>query len=133
MTAKLDSGQLLRSARERAGLSQRELARRAGTAQSVIARIELGRTKPALETLERIMGAAGFRLSLGLVPLLRADLLDEVARILAMTPEARLREVADAARTAATVRRDLRREKRGAVTRVMLDGPATNRAPRKKT
>jgi ribosome-binding protein aMBF1 (putative translation factor) len=44
----IDSGHLLRSARERAGLSQRELARRAQTARSVIARIELGLAKPAV-------------------------------------------------------------------------------------
>lgn len=36
------AGALLRATRHRAGLSQRELAERAGTAQSVVARIELG-------------------------------------------------------------------------------------------
>src|SRR5699024_8239175 len=40
----LNPAYLLREARSRASLSQRELAERAGTAQSVIARIELGKT-----------------------------------------------------------------------------------------
>lgn len=107
MKRALDSGRLLRSARESAGLSQRELARRARTAQSVIARIELGLTKPATQTLERLLDAAGFDLSVSLVPRQRATshMLDDVARILAMTPEDRLREVANASRFIAAARR----------------------------
>jgi transcriptional regulator with XRE-family HTH domain len=107
MDSPLDSARLLRSARERAGLSQRELARRARTAQSVVARIELGLTKPAAETLERLLDAAGFRLSVSLVPLRKVatHMLDDVARILAMTPEDRLREVANASRFIAAARR----------------------------
>jgi transcriptional regulator with XRE-family HTH domain len=103
----LDSGYLLRSARARAGLSQRELARRAGTAQSVVARIELGVTKPATDTLERLLDAAGFGLSVSLVPRRKATthMLDDVARILAMTPEDRLREVANAGRFLSAARR----------------------------
>ncbi|MDP9397101.1 MAG: helix-turn-helix transcriptional regulator, partial [Actinomycetota bacterium] len=42
---------LLREARERAGLSQLELGRRAGVAQSVISAYESGRRQPALPTL----------------------------------------------------------------------------------
>jgi transcriptional regulator with XRE-family HTH domain len=107
MKPALDSRQLLRSARERAGLSQRELARRARTAQSVIARIELGLTKPAAETLERLLEAAGFGLSVSLVPqrAVTTHMLDDVARILAMTPEDRLREVANASRFISAARR----------------------------
>lgn len=107
MKRALDSGHLLRSARERAGLSQRELARRARTAQSVIARIELGLTRPAAETLERLLDAAGFDLSVSLVPHRRAisHMLDDVARILAMAPEDRLREVANAGRFISAARR----------------------------
>ena len=55
-------GTLLRRARARAALSQRELARRAGTAQSVVARIERGQTSPTWATLQRLLGAAGFEL-----------------------------------------------------------------------
>jgi transcriptional regulator with XRE-family HTH domain len=59
---------LVREARTRAALSQRELARRAGTAPSVVARIELGATSPTVQTLERLVNAAGFDLALELAP-----------------------------------------------------------------
>lgn len=86
---------LLKDARLRAGLSQRALARRAGTSQSVVARIEAGLTDPGWETLAALVRAAGFELSAELVPAVaaRTHMLLDVDRILAMTPEDRLREV----------------------------------------
>jgi transcriptional regulator with XRE-family HTH domain len=45
------SADLLREARLRAGLTQRELARRAGTSQPAIARWESGEVIPGLERL----------------------------------------------------------------------------------
>ncbi|MFW6200502.1 MAG: type VII toxin-antitoxin system MntA family adenylyltransferase antitoxin [Gemmatimonadota bacterium] len=59
--AGIDAAELLRVARDRAGLSQRDLARRADTSQSVVARIELGETSPTVSTLNRLIEAAGFR------------------------------------------------------------------------
>lgn len=59
---------LLREARARAGLSQRELAARALIAQSEIARIENGRQDPSYTRLERLIRAAGFDLKVELVP-----------------------------------------------------------------
>ena len=61
MTGARIPGELLKSARAAAGLSQRELARKARTAQSVVARIELGETSPTWATLTRLLRAAGFR------------------------------------------------------------------------
>ncbi len=58
----LDPGSLLRKARERGGLTQRALAARAGTSQSVVARIEGGRTSPTIATLNRLLEAAGYRI-----------------------------------------------------------------------
>lgn len=55
---------LLRGARHDAGLSQAQLARRARTSQSAIARYERGVTTPSLETLERLLRACGGRLRL---------------------------------------------------------------------
>lgn len=52
-------------ARRAAGLSQRELARRAGVPQSAIARIERGLQVPRTDTLERILKACGFELRMG--------------------------------------------------------------------
>jgi transcriptional regulator with XRE-family HTH domain len=55
---------LIRNARKRAGLTQSQLAERAGVAQSVIARLERGGGNPTFETLERVLHAAGHRLEL---------------------------------------------------------------------
>lgn len=91
---------LVRIARGRANLSQRELARRAHTAQSVVARIELGDVSPTVETLERLLAAAGFDLSAHLEPkpVLDRHALDDVPRILRLTPEERLDEVRNVSR-----------------------------------
>ena len=88
---------LVREARGRAGLSQRALARRAGTSQSVVARIELGITDPSSGTLSTILAAAGFELFCRLEPAAVVDshMLDDVERILHLSPEQRLREVAN--------------------------------------
>jgi transcriptional regulator with XRE-family HTH domain len=62
------SGQVIREARLRAGLSQHELAARSGRDRSVIARWEQGTVAPSLETLLEIVRACGFDLPLELVP-----------------------------------------------------------------
>lgn len=107
MTHDLNAARILREARTRAGLSQRALARRAGTSQSVVARIESGQTQPSSETLARLTAAAGFEVRTELVPHAIADthMLDDVARILALTPEQRLLEVRNVARFEAAARR----------------------------
>src|ERR1043165_8494563 len=58
-------------ARQRAGLSQAELARRMKTTQSTIARLESGRGLPSTRTLSRYAKATGHRLKLSLEPLKR--------------------------------------------------------------
>ena len=101
-----DASRLLQTARERAGLTQRQLARKARTAQSVVARIELGDTSPSWSTLARLLKAAGFNLSAGLRRIgVDPQLLDDVPRILALTPEQRLREVAQVSRFLSAARR----------------------------
>jgi predicted nucleotidyltransferase len=59
---------LIRRARVAAGLSQSELARSAGVAQSVISAYENGRREPSLPQLERLVEATGHRLSVDLQP-----------------------------------------------------------------
>jgi len=92
--------QLLIEARRRAGLSQRALARRARTAQSVIARIENGTVSPSWTTLVRLLSRTGFEMHATLVPKLqgRSHMLDDVPRILRLTPEQRLLELKNASR-----------------------------------
>jgi len=60
----MDVSDLIRRARLDARLSQRDLARRAGTSQSALARYEGGHSQPSLTTLERILRAAGKTLRL---------------------------------------------------------------------
>jgi len=60
------SGDLLREARLRAGLTQAELAKRAGTSQPAIARWESGAVQPSLERLRELIRACGLELTYGL-------------------------------------------------------------------
>lgn len=102
----LDASKLLQAARDRAGLTQRQLARKARTAQSVVARIELGQTSPSWSTLARLLKAAGFTLSAALRRIsVDPQLLDDVPRILALSPEQRLLEVARVSRFLSAARR----------------------------
>lgn len=50
------------AARSRAGLTQTELARKMGTTQPVVARMESGRIQPSIRTLQRLAQATGSRL-----------------------------------------------------------------------
>ncbi len=62
----LGAGELVLTARELTGLSQRRLAARLGTSQPTIATIESGNRTPTIRTLMRIAGATGFELVIGL-------------------------------------------------------------------
>ncbi len=53
---------LLTEAREREGLTRAELARRSSTSRPTLSAYEHGRVSPTLETLERVLGAAGHHL-----------------------------------------------------------------------
>lgn len=54
---------LLSEAREAAGLSKTDLAERARTSRSTLSAYEHGRVSPTLDTAERILAAAGHRLT----------------------------------------------------------------------
>lgn len=60
--------EVLVRARTAAKLTQAEVARRLGTTQSAIARLEGGRVSPSFATLRRYAEATGARLTVGLVP-----------------------------------------------------------------
>ena len=57
-------GDLVRSSRIRAGLTQTQLARRAGTSQPVISAYEHDRRDPGVTTLRRLLAAANTALEL---------------------------------------------------------------------
>lgn len=71
---------LVSVARSRAGLSQSELARRAGMTQSVISDYEAGKRQPSLPTLSKLIAATGHELTIGLVRI------DDAVRGLPDTP-----------------------------------------------
>jgi transcriptional regulator with XRE-family HTH domain len=47
--------------RTRAGLTQLQLAKKMGTTQPVVVRLESGRIRPSMRTLERVAKATGLR------------------------------------------------------------------------
>lgn len=55
-------------ARSRARLSQTELAKRIGTTQSAVARLESGQISPTISTLKRYAAATGSRLVVDMLP-----------------------------------------------------------------
>jgi predicted nucleotidyltransferase/DNA-binding XRE family transcriptional regulator len=57
-----DRGERIQAARIAAGLSQAELARRAGTSQPAVNRYEQGRTVPTVRTMKRLVGACQERM-----------------------------------------------------------------------
>jgi transcriptional regulator with XRE-family HTH domain len=84
----MSAAELLRATRLERGLSQVELARRAGTTQNHVSRIERGAVSPSLSTLQRLVHATGRRLVLATEPLpsgnatpssLRSDFRDRTA------------------------------------------------------
>lgn len=79
---------LVREARRRAGLTQRELAERAGTTQSAIARLENGHTAPSMETVLFLVRECGFDLDVMLVERDDSDIW-AAEGLLTLTPDAR--------------------------------------------
>ena len=63
----VDTAELLLEARRMAGLTQAELARRAGTSQAMVARYETGIASPTVRTLRRLLRAADRDLELSSV------------------------------------------------------------------
>ncbi|HEX9562889.1 MAG TPA: helix-turn-helix transcriptional regulator [Gemmatimonadaceae bacterium] len=107
--------ELLKEARRRAGLSQRDLAARAGATQSVVGRIEAGLGLPNVATVERLLVAAGFQLRAELTVLesndpvvaaYKADIDRTMLREnLLKTPEQRVRALQALSRLAEEARR----------------------------
>lgn len=82
-------GALVREARRRAGLTQGELAARARTTQSAVARVESGRTSPSYDTVLRLVAACGFTPDIHLEPDDDQHDLSLATPLLRMTPQER--------------------------------------------
>jgi uncharacterized protein len=83
----VDPAALIKAIRRRRGLTQAELAVRAGTSQPVVSAYERGHRDPTFGTLRKLVEASGERLDLGasspmggLLP--PADLAEHAARLL---------------------------------------------------
>lgn len=86
----MSAGDLVRTARSRANLTQLELGRRAGVTQAAISRIEDERVSPRFDTLARLLEACGF--SVEIAPRL-GEGIDRTAirELLRLTPAERAR------------------------------------------
>jgi transcriptional regulator with XRE-family HTH domain len=84
-------GDLVAEARRGAGITQTELARRLGTTQSAIARLERPGSNPTVAQLDRAIAGAGRRLELTVVS--PSGNVDEslIVEQLKLTPAERLR------------------------------------------
>ncbi len=84
----MNTGALIRDARENAGLTQVVLAKLAGTSQPTLAAYESGSATPRLGTLDRILTASGHELTLAIEPIVRrgslpiADIAPDLPEIL---------------------------------------------------
>jgi uncharacterized protein len=96
----MEAATLIRHARAAAGLTQSELARRAGVKQPEIARLESNGANPRLATLSKVVAATGHSLTLGFD---RGAGIDEtmIASNLRLSPEQRLAHFAQAYRSIA--------------------------------
>lgn len=83
------AARILRDARWMAGLTQAEVAQRAGLSQQMVGQYETGRRQPSVGTLTRLVAGCGLHLQWSLVP--EAGLEDEPTRdLLARPPMQRL-------------------------------------------
>ena len=105
----MSAASLLRYARQKSNLSQRELGRRAGTTQATISRIEEGLISPRFDTLERLLDACGFELE---ARPRRGEGIDRSAirALLRVTPAERLHLAAEEANNLARIRTRKRRQ-----------------------
>ncbi|HEX5309187.1 MAG TPA: helix-turn-helix domain-containing protein [Solirubrobacteraceae bacterium] len=86
-----EPGDLIRERRRRLGLSQRQLALRAATAQAAVSRIERGLVSPTFDTLRKLLLVMGEELVLS-SRRLEADWdADEMTDMLKRSPEERLK------------------------------------------
>ena len=74
-------GPVVERLRSEAGLTQSELARRVGTTQAAISKIETGRTVPGLELLDRLATALGRSITLTLGAIDRPSIEDRRRRV----------------------------------------------------
>ena len=102
------AGRMLREARRRARLTQRELAAKSGIPQETIARIERGRADPRVNTLDRLLAACEFGLEV--MPRLGIGIdRTQIQALLRLTPSERLEVAVANDRHFVELRRSIKR------------------------
>jgi transcriptional regulator with XRE-family HTH domain len=94
----MNAAGLLRRARVGSGLTLRHLAERAGTSHSTLSAYETGHVNPSMQTVQRIVRAAGFGLAVDLVPIVDSpahDRGDELVQVLELAAQFPARHHAD--------------------------------------
>ena len=86
----ISTASLIRKARTDAGMTQVDLAARAGLTQSAVARLERGDSNPTIATLANVIAATGHRLTLAAQPHRASFDERQLRERLAMTPAQRL-------------------------------------------
>jgi len=102
------AGRMLRVARSRAKLTQRELAAKSGVPQETIARIERGHVDPRLGTLDRLLEGCGYGLEVEPRLGIGVDR-TQIRALLEMSPSERLERALRVDREHALLWRDLHR------------------------
>lgn len=103
----MTAGALLREARARHGLTQAQLATRAGTSQAAISRIERGVVSPSMATLERLVGLVGEELRASSKPVDYGFDLTFIQDNLRLSPEERIRKQAAFANKVREIQRQI--------------------------
>ncbi len=101
------AGRMVRDARRRASLTQRELSAKVGIPQETIARIERGRVDPRVGTLDRLLEGCGY----GLESLPRLGVgvdRTQIRELLKLTPSERLARAIQVDREHVEFRRQLK-------------------------
>lgn len=88
---------LLRLARDKAEMTQAELASEAGVSQQSISAYETGRKEPTLPTLQRLLAAAGLEMRIRLEPIDHHD--STLGAFMQTLPRARQAELAEQSRS----------------------------------
>ena len=76
----MNAAAIIASARTRARLSKRELARRVGTSPAAIVEYESGRRSPTIDSLDMILRVCGVDLALSFVDRSETDRLEKCGR-----------------------------------------------------
>jgi transcriptional regulator with XRE-family HTH domain len=103
----LDAAELVRSARQHAGMSQARLADALDTTQSAVSRWENGHEEPRRARLAQVLEVCGLRATVVIARIDDDGTVDrsQLRQQLAMSPEQRLASVANVSRLRATAHR----------------------------